>query len=94
MDQLTLQMLKDMTPHTIFATGVAHDEAHALNMTGSGKALRWIAVRGGIHDWAIYCHFQEYSPDWIQDHGDKVHSDVHIKMLVPCDDEAFAMYRH
>ena len=91
---LTLQKLKDMKPGTIFATDVAMDNAGGLNMTRSGKQLRWVAVRGGIWDWAIYCHTFDKTEEWIKQHGDKVHSTEHIERLVPCDDEAFKMYRH
>lgn len=93
MDTLTLQMLKDMEPG-IFATGTVSDNPTGINMTNSGKLLRWVAVRGQIHDWKIYCHWADKSEDWIRRQGDKVHNDENIKKLVPCDDEAFKMYRH
>lgn len=51
---LTLQELKDMDPDTIFATGTTTDDSAGINMTGSGRELRWVACRGGIWDWAIY----------------------------------------
>jgi hypothetical protein len=38
---LDRKMLEDMPPGTIFADGVEDD-------------YRWIAIRGGIADWAIY----------------------------------------
>ena len=87
-------MLKDMAPDTIFATGVSPDSPDGINMTNSGKILRWVAVRGGIYDWAIYCHFEDHSIDWIRNHGDKVHSMTTVEKLVPCDQEALEMYRH
>lgn len=90
---LTLQQLKDMKPDTVFATGLAIDEPNGLFMAHTGKELRWVATRGGIHDWTIYCHFSDKSEEWIKRQGDKVHDEKHIKMLVPCDDEAFKMYR-
>jgi len=91
---LTLQMLKDIKPNTIFATGIAKDEAGGLHMANTGRELRWIATRGGIHDWAIYCHFSDRTEEWIKSYGDKVNSAEHIKRLVPCDNEAFEMYRY
>jgi len=90
---LTLQKLKDMPPKTIFATGEILDNPHGINMTNSGKRLRWVAVRGGMWDWAIYCHWAEHSAEWVSRQGDKVMSEHNIKHLVDCDDEAFAMYR-
>lgn len=89
---LTLQQLKDMEPG-IFATGETSDDSDGANMTGSGQPLRWVATRGGIHDWAIYIHKASNTEEWIKANGDKVHNPATIKKLVPCDDEAFAMYR-
>jgi hypothetical protein len=91
---ITLQALKNMTPESIFASGIAKDSPEGINMTNSGKMLRWIAHRGGIHDWAIYCHWVDMDDEWVSRHGDKVHNDDTIRRLVPCDDEAFKMYRH
>jgi len=90
---LTLQKLKDMSPQTIFATGEILDNPHGINMTNSGKRLRWVAVRGDIYDWTIYCHWAENPAGWIQQHGDKVCNKHSIRHLVDCDDEAFALYR-
>ena len=91
---ITLDMLKAMQPNKIFATGEILDNPEGLNMTNSGKMLKWVAVRGGIYDWAIYCHWVENSKAWIQAHGDKVYNKQNIRKLVECDDEAFKMYRY
>lgn len=91
---LTLKDLKAMQPGTIFATGLTTDDEKGINMSRSGKALRWVAVRGGIWDWAIYTHFADKNEEWIKSRGDKVTFEKHIKKLVPCDDEAFKMYRY
>ncbi len=91
---LTLQKLKDLNPG-IFATGIAIDEPNGLFMARTGKELRWVAVRGsGIHDWVIYCHFSDKDEEWIRSYGDKVYEKRHIRKLVPCNDEAFKMYRY
>ena len=89
---LTLEKLKEMKPG-IFATGTANDEPNGFFMANTSKQLRWVAVRGNIHDWAIYCHFVDKDTEWIKRQGDKVSQEKHIKELVPCDDEAFKMYR-
>lgn len=91
---LTLEQLKSMPPQTIFATGTIIDSPDGLNMTNSYKMLRWVAVRGGIWDWAIYAHYEGFPEEFIAAHGSKVHRDHHIKTLVPCNKEAFDMYRH
>ncbi len=91
---LTLQKLKDMQPDTIIATGIANDNPDELFMANTNRQLRWVAVRGGIHDWTIYCHFADKDIEWIKKQGDKVCMKSHIKKLVPCDDEALHQYRY
>lgn len=91
---LTLQQLKDMPDHTVFAHGTTTDDAAGINMANTGNQLRWVAKRGQIHDWAIYIHFAIYDEEYIKSSGDKVTSKENIKKLVPCDAEAFAMYRY
>lgn len=92
--KITLQQLKDTKPNTIFATG----ETSVEDYWDASKEMqiKWVAVRGGIHDWAIY--YQKAEEDWtderIRDMGEKMHNPASIKKCVPCDDEAFEMYRH
>jgi hypothetical protein len=89
---LTLQQLKDMEPG-IFSSGTTTDDSTGANMTGSGKPLRWVAVRGDIHDWAVYIQGNGWTEEQVQRMGDKVHNRETVKKLVPCYDEALAMYR-
>ena len=91
---LTIAMLKTMPPHTIFATGELMDKPNGLFMANTGRMLRWVAVRGEIPDWTIYCHFAfDKSTSWIAQNGDKVIFKGHIRRCVPCDDEALERYR-
>lgn len=91
---ITLSDLKMMKPGHLIAQGVEVDGPEGINMTASGRKLRWAAFRGGIHDWTIYCHWEWMDVQYIHDHGDKVMSEATIRKLVPCDDEAFGMYRY
>ena len=91
---LILQELKDMKPFSIFASGETTDNSSGINMSNSGRTLKWVACRGGIHDWAIYVGTDSQSDEDIQDYGDKVTSEYNIKKLVPCDNDAFQMYRY
>lgn len=92
---LTKKMLNEMPAGITFATGETIDNSDGINMTNSGKQLRWVAVRGrGIPDWTIYIHFAIYDAIYIARSGDKVIGAHHIKKLVECDEEAFAMYRY
>ena len=56
--------------------------------------LNWVAVRGKIHDWAIYYHTSDKSDDYIRDYGSKCFTEAVIKDLVPCDVDALKMYRY
>ena len=57
------------------------------------KKLRWVAVRGGIADWAIYCHLAYNSFEFVHSCGDKIFDESVIRKLVPCTDEAWERYR-
>ena len=88
MDELTVQKLKEMKAGEIFATGTGtYPELHE-------KEIRWVAVRGeGMHDWAIYYHFSSKTIEEISHHGDKCFTESVKKRLVPCDKEAYKLYR-
>ncbi len=94
MKKLTIKQLKVMKPGTIFAKGEIIDSPEGVNIAGSGEMLKWLATRGGIHDWAIYYDFAYKDFEWIKKWGNKVHAEGHIRKIVLCDDEAFKMYRH
>ena len=82
-----------MDPNTLIATGITTDDNSGVNMTGNHQELRWVACRGGYHDWAIYIQSSAWPIDEVKTSGDKVRAEAHIKKLVPCDGEAFNMYR-
>ncbi len=85
---LTVDTLKRIDPG-IFAKGIIKDVRLHRDFE-----LKWVAVRGsGIHDWAIYYHKSEMSDLYVSKSGDKCFTKEVIRELVPCDNEAFAMYR-
>jgi len=94
-NEMTLQDLKNMAPGTVFAHGIIENSPEGIYMTETrrGDKLIWAAKRGRIHDWAIYIHWAESGLPYAIDHGDKVSTEGNIKKLVPCDDEAFGVYR-
>lgn len=93
--QLTIDKLKDMNPETIFAEGITSNDPAGIYMTDSNisRKLYWLAKRGAIHDWTIYIHWADKGRQFVIDAGDKVTDEANIKKLVPCDDEAYKMYR-
>lgn len=93
---LTLQMLKDLEPG-IFDQGVTIDNYTGVNVANTDKVIKWVAVRGRIHDWAIYVDnpFKPFDTfEEVARNGDKITLESHIKRLIPCDYEAFDMYRY
>ena len=46
MKKLTIDGLKMMAPHKIFAQGTAKDEPNGLFISDTGCSLRWIAICG------------------------------------------------
>ena len=89
---LDLEMLESIPRGTVFAAGKTTDDNNGVNMTNSGKPLKWIAKKG-YNDWAIYIHWDTVSDYSVETQGDKVSSEKNIKRLVPCSDEAFNKYR-
>jgi len=86
--ELTVKQLEEMQPG-IFAKGQDYED--------NGDTIHWVAVRGGIADWAIYYSYETGEVldwDWIKDYGDKVVMEKDIRKLVPCTDECFALYRY
>lgn len=121
MEQLTIKELKAMEPHKIFASGVSlieHpwfndakpvSEGGTLELDGRSTIIKWIAIRGGYHDWAIYHSMDanfiqaRYLDDpvhlkvdetEIAKFGAKIHNMEKVQEFVPCDEEALKMYRH
>ena len=57
-----------------------------------GISIRWIAfVDGGM--WRIKYGQMNRDGWWIIRHGNVLGMEAEIRRLVPCDDDAFAMYR-
>ena len=111
---ITLQNLKDIEPHTIFASGIGLIEHpwfnDAKNIDENNETpVKWVAIRGGMHDWAIYhsmdaniCKARYFddsehlnaSDEQIARGGAKLRNTDKIKEFVLCTDEAFEMYRY
>lgn len=91
---MTIEEFKAIPFGSVFAQGKCTDDVNGANMTGSGRMLRWVAKKGRINDWCIYCHWATSSFEYIITNGDKVTGESNIKRLVPCDDDMFNAYRY
>ena len=85
---LDLETLTAMPAHTIIATDVRTDPR-----LHRGGEIRWVAIKGGVVDWAIYYHLKEKSVAFVCQEGDKCFTKEVIRELVPCTDEVFERYR-
>lgn len=94
---LTVEDLKEMDPGLVFARGSYYKTG---NVSEECKWVNWLAIRGTIHDWAIYseCSNHAFTNDSEWEHlkrlGDKVHSMQEVERLVPSTPEAREWYRH
>lgn len=85
---LTTDDLKNMQLGQIIGSGIGiYPELYK-------EKIRWVAVRGeGYHDWALYYHLSQNDIDYVIKCGDKSFTEKIIRKLVPCDDEAWGLYR-
>lgn len=110
MDKLTLKQLKEMKPGIFAkGTFIDNPEGCNMANTGKEVrwvAVRGDIEDWCIYSQNPY-YIDDFSPkvmaigysgiwDWqkIADEGDKISSENNIKKLVPCDEEAFKMYRY
>ena len=82
-----------MQPGEMFAKGELPDNEQGINMMNTGQILRWVACRGQIADWAIYCSRVDRDWEEIRHMGDKVHDRNNIKNCVNVDDQVMSVYR-
>lgn len=115
--KLTLNDLKKMAPDTIFAKGkgkILHpwwspQQPRLFSDNDGMTIVNWVAIRGGIWDWAIYHSLDSMfekadnldgvshllvSWENIARFGSKLHKESVIRKFVLCDYEAFKMYRY
>ena len=91
---ITITEFNGLEHGRMFDTGILPNSPEGIFMTRDGGYLRWVATKGYGNDWAVYCHWDDNSPHWIKQHGDKLHNKEHINKCVSCDDEMFKLYRY
>jgi hypothetical protein len=93
-ERLTKKIFDQIKDGNVIAKGVLPNSPDGLFMSDSGGELFWIAKKGFVNDWAIYCHWSWHTEEYILSNGDKIMSEEHIRKCVPCDDEVFKSYRY
>jgi len=91
---MTFEEFKQIPAGTVFAQGELANSPEGIFMTNNGGTLRWLAKKGQVQDWAIYCHWANRPWIFIEKAGDKVTNKEHIRRCVPCDDEMLKHYRY
>lgn len=92
---LTDKMIKSFPDNWIIAAGSISNNLSGIFVSRSrmNEELVWIAVTGYAGDWAIYCGFRKDGIDNILRSGHKITIVENIKKLLPCTDQAIALYR-
>jgi hypothetical protein len=89
---LTVEKLKGMPENYMFKYGTTEVEDYWD--ASKTMLIDFVAVRGRIWDWTIYCARANTKTFMnIKDYGDKMTNANSIKKCVPCDDESFKLYR-
>lgn len=91
---MTLDEFKALPFDEVFATGILPNSPDGIFMTNDGGKLRWVAKKGRINDWAVYCHWDYKSEEYVKTNGDKLFEETHIQRCVPCTEEVMKLYRH
>jgi hypothetical protein len=91
---ITLKKFLKLPPNRVFATGESVDSPEGLFMTGSGNPLRWVAVKGGNQDWALYTQQTHWSYEMVERNGDKVNDEANILRALEVSPKVLERYRH
>lgn len=90
---LTKAKLVSFALNEIFDQGLVVDNATGISIDNSDKILRWVAVKGGAQDWAIYVAHYKTSPEMTAKYGTKIHNMDNVSKLLPCTSEVLELYR-
>ena len=92
---LDMEDLRKIPNGTIFSKGEVVDGPEGINIDGSGKMLKYVAVKGWANDWAVYVHLsEEHDYQFVRSYGNKVIGSENIRRAVPCTDEVLGRYRY
>ncbi len=91
---MTIEQFEQIPAGEVFRKGEIKDDATGYNATGSGKMLKFVAVKGGSgFDWAIYVGWSDWGYERIREGGDKVRGEKNITNIVGCTPAVLARYR-
>jgi hypothetical protein len=87
-DRLKIKDLEALPINKIFAGGLAH-----LYLPEGTGPVRWIAVRSGSVQWAIFYGHPDKTEQEIKEKGWRLTDTIEIPKLVPCTAGALEKYR-
>jgi hypothetical protein len=92
---LTIEGFNQINAGSIIAKGSIQNSPLGIFMTNErqGNLLKWVAVKGYGNDWTIYCHWDEYSWEYVEQSGDKVSDPKNVQRCLPCTEEVMKLYR-
>jgi len=91
---ITDKQFENIKDGAVFAMGETTDDQYGLNMTGSSKNLKWVAVKGWANDWCVYTHWAENNWEFIAEQGDKVMDKLNIRRVLDISDQLMWRYRY
>lgn len=91
--KIDMEYFNSVKPGQVFLRGIAIDAPGGVNMTNSGKFLRFVVKKGDVNDWCVYVHWANAPWIFIVKSGDKVNDMDNVKNVVHCDDEVLKLYR-
>lgn len=83
---LTREKLDKLEPGTIFASGLDFDGENGIFLWNTGELLRWVAVRRGVDDWAVYADKASKSAENVKEFGCKLSKREALKLVMGSED--------
>lgn len=92
---LTIEGFNQINAGSVIAKGSIQNSPLGIFMTNErqGNLLKWVAVKGYGNDWAIYCQWDEYTWEYVEQNGDKVSDPKNVQRCLPCNEEVMKLYR-
>ena len=90
---MTIEEFNKTEHGAVMAQGVLPNSPDGIFMTRGGGNLKWIAKKGHGNDWAIYCHWDYQTDEFVLQSGDKITDRRNILKCVPCAPGLLNLYR-
>jgi len=91
--KLTMKQLNEMMQGEI-CRGEMIDNPDGFHINGTGKLLKWVAMRGSINDWCIYTEscWEDMDYETVITNGNKISPEM-AKKVIDGSEEVWQRYR-